>query len=194
MINFFFFISAFCFSSCGYHFREVASQEAVASISVPYIEGDMEGKLTACIIKELATHPSYQYKSRGASCFLHVEVIKNEDEQVGYRHDRLESTAALLNRLVPVEGRKKMRLRAQLQETGTGKVLAGPFEVSAYKDYDFVNFDTYKELAFVDIQNQPFSTLAYSLGQLDSIEGAKEAAIQSVYIELAKKLLLGLEN
>lgn len=180
--------------SCGYRFTDSSSLKKKSTISVPYIKGDLEGKLTAAVIKAINASSKWTYTQGLSDLVLEGEIIEQEDQHVGYQYDTVESTGALINRLVPNEGRRAIVVRLQLFNSEKKECLYGPYEVKAHGDYDFVNFDTYKDLAFVNQQGQAQSVLTFSLGQLVAWEGAREAALSSAYQMLAEQIVTGLEN
>jgi hypothetical protein len=114
-------------------------------------------------------------------------------DQIGYRYDRFEPTTQIINRLIPIEGRKKVKVEVSIKNTQDDS-YAGPFYIEDFADFDFVNFDTYKDLAFTDTSGNPQATLDYSLGQLDACEGAEEISLLKCYQNLAKKIYDLLQN
>lgn len=183
-----------CFSSCGYRFSEGAALKPYSTISVPYVKGDLDGRLTSAIIKRLSTSSKWIYTKGPSDFILEVEIVKNNNYYIGYQYDRVDSPGApLINRLVPNEGRRDVLLKVILFDSHRKKILHGPYEVASSADYDFVNFDTYKDLAFVNSQGQAQSVLTFSLGQLDASEDAKDAVLSAAYESLAEKMISSLE-
>ena len=181
--------------SCGYHFSDRTAFKSFSTIQVPYVKGDLEGRLTSAIIKRLNTSSKWIYTGSMSDVILEVEIIKNENHYIGYQYDRVDTAGApLINRLVPNEGRRSVFARVTLFDSNKNNILYGPYEIESSADYDFVNFDTYKDLAFVNAQGQAQSVLAFSLGQLDSSEDAKEAVLSAAYQSLAEKMISALED
>lgn len=180
-------------TSCGY--RLSGSEEKVSSrVSIPYVKGDLDGQLTAAIITKFSTSSRWQYVQDAADLVLDIEILESDRHYIGYKYDRVKSTAELINRLIPNEGRRTLKVKLQLLDAKKEHTVYGPYEIEAFADYDFVNFDTYKDLAFVNQEGVAESVLSFSLGQLDSEEGGKEAVQAAVYQNLAEKILIGLDQ
>jgi len=184
---------SFALTSCGYRLSE-EKDSASCKMAISYVRGDIDGRLTDAIINTMSTSSKWQYVQDQADVVLDIEVVQNDRYHIGYKYDRVASTAQLINRLIPSEGRRTVRLRLQLLDATRGQVLHGPYEVEAFADYDFVNFDTYKDLAFVNQAGVAESVLSFSLGQLDSEEGGKCAVEDAVYHHLAEKIVVGLDH
>jgi hypothetical protein len=182
-------------TSCGYHHTE---EEGVSStyqkIAVPYIKGDIDGKLTDALIKRLGQSAQLGYSSGLAALIFEGEVIGNAREYVGYQYDREPKSGKRINRLVPNEERREITIRFSLKEEGTGAVLYGPIEVTASSDYDFFDSDSLRDVSFIDSSGQRQSSLFFSLGQLDSRQGASEIALEPIYRRLADEIIQGIEN
>lgn len=178
--------------SCTYHLVSDKSA-ALRNVHIPYVKGDLDGRLTDAIIKEIALSPTLSTGKGNYNHILDIHIKKNKNTHVGYRYDRIESTGELINRLIPIEERKKVILEVAVLDTDK-QLIYGPFEVESHADFDFVNFDTYHDLAFVDQYGIARSSLSYSLGQLDAIEGANQSVYDALYETLAKKILVILEN
>ena len=70
------------------------------------------------------------------------------------------------------------------------EVLLGPCTVSAQSDYDFSNPSSLEDISFIDPKTgKEEMILHYSLGQLDSEEGAKAEALSPIFEELAQKIV-----
>jgi hypothetical protein len=54
--------------------------------------------------------------------------------------------------------------------------------------------NTLKELAFHDAQGKRKKTINFSLGQLDSVEGAQDAVLTPIYRQLAQKIAAVLQK
>ncbi|MGL5263897.1 MAG: hypothetical protein ACRDAI_04895, partial [Candidatus Rhabdochlamydia sp.] len=68
----------------------------------------------------------------------------------------------------------------------------GPFQVKANADFDCINFDSLADVAVVLPGQKPQRMIDFSLGQLDSVEGAHDDSAQVVYKILARKIVEGL--
>ena len=184
--------SAVVCTSCGYHFSN-GNRPARKALTVPYIKGDLEGSLTSHVIEALTTSSRWRYTQGGAEYSLEVEILKNFNDYIGYQYDHLES-GALIDRLVPNEGRKSVLVKIGILKVATQEVVYGPYEIEGSADYDFVNSDTYTDMSFIDSKGVPHSVLAFSLGQLDAEQDARRVTMQGAYKKIAEKIVVGLDN
>jgi hypothetical protein len=180
--------------SCGYRLSQHDALNQYSTMSVPYVKGDLDGRLTAAIIKKMNNSSKWRYVQGPADLVLAIEMIRNDREYIGYQYDRVKPTAELIDRLIPNEGRRTILVRIKVLDAHKQHVLYGPYEVEASADYDFVNFDTYKDLAFVNQEGVAQSVLTFSLGQLDAQEGGSEAVLSAAYQVLAEKIVDGLNK
>ncbi len=177
-------------SSCGYHLPSSSNQ----SIAVPYVKGDTSGVFTDFLVRELEMRGWLDYSS-SAPYTLETKIVRDDKDQIGWRYDRKETSATLENRLRPTEGKRTITVLVTLKNEQTGEVLFGPKKVTADVDYDYVNFDTISDLAFSPAPGAPLvSVLAFSLGQLDSVEGAHRAALKPLYRKLSVLIADGLDS
>lgn len=180
------------FSSCGYHFKKYENHFA-KSFFLKEIIQDRKGSLEEEIIKAVTSDSLWKLDSKSPKYVLSCRVIDINTDQIGYRYDRNESTSKIINRLIPIEARKKIKVQISVEDTEKS-LSYGPFSLESYSDYDFVNFDSYTDLAFIDTAGNPQATLSYSLGQLDACEGSEEAALRRCYQEIAMKIFDLLQN
>lgn len=162
----------------GYHLEGTASQ----TVNVPYVRGDLNGNLTDSIIRELAQSGKYTIQEYGADLELNVEVIANDIYKAGFQYD--EEGSREYNRLVTNEEQRHMTLSVTLIDAKTKEVIKGPGTVSASINYDFIDPDSDDEAAV----RRRLSTLNFSLGQMDSVEGARSASTVPLHTLLARKL------
>jgi len=183
------------FVGCGYHHagegEDIAAHFPV--ISVPYFLGDRDGLLTDAVVKKLCASGMFQYIGHeGGGIVLKGEVIGDSFQHIGYRYDRYPISGLLINRLVPSEGRREISVRISLIDPHCQKVVYGPFDISAAGDCDFSNSDSLQDSSFVDRAGLRRSLLSFSLGQLDSEQGAHAATLTSIYEQLAVKIVEGI--
>jgi hypothetical protein len=191
-------LSLLAFSSflcgCGYSVQGSSTSNQALMVSIPLIHEDDDGILRNCLAREISETGKYRYSS---SDTLNELVIKFENEYVdtiGYEWDVNAATGVNLNRLYPDEGRKTVVALVTLLDSKTKKPIVEPFKVSASANYDFVNPVALKDIEFQDMWGQKQTTLQYSLGQLDSEEGARSVSHHPLYQELAKKIVEGLRR
>jgi hypothetical protein len=163
------------------------------SYCIKEIINDTKGLLEDQIVKALSRDSIYLLEKNNPALSLSCKILDISTDQIGYRYDRYEPTSQLINRLIPIESRKKIKIEVTVDNSFEGKTI-GPLILEASADFDFANFDTYKDLAFEDLSGNFQSTLSYSLGQLDSYEGAEEAALSRCFHEVALKICDLLQN
>lgn len=174
-------------TSCGYHLGRSQNSEIV-NISVPYIEKDLSGHFTSELIKELSYSSNLSYKYSNADYILCVKIIDSNTSQIGYRYDRNNENVRQED-LRATEGRQKITAIVELIDRVSNCTKFGPFEVSEVVDFDYVDQDSLSDLSFIDPLGNRTTVLAFSFGQLESIESAKEAASRPLYSKLAKKIV-----
>ncbi|MBN2479448.1 MAG: hypothetical protein JXA94_04395 [Parachlamydiales bacterium] len=187
-MRFFFIILLTFFTSCSYHAGRSSNTDEL-SVTVPYIKGDFSGIFTDQLIKQVTYSNVFDYKYSHATHLLCVEIIDTSTKQIGYKYDRNNENERQ-NYLRATEGRQTITAEVKLIEKKTEKVVFGPFKVKADSDFDYVDPDSLNDLSFIDPQtNQRVTNLAFSLGQLESIDSAKEAALKPLYTKLSKKIV-----
>lgn len=150
------------------------------------------GVFTDELIYAIGSLGHYIYKRQGGDLTLKVEVVSKPVDKIGYNYDREGKIGKLQKNLVATEGRLSITARVTVCDTCSGDVLIGPTVVSAHTDYDYVDYDSVKDLSFVNAEGHRQSSIAFSLGQLDTIEGAQADAAILVYRELAQKIVAAL--
>ena len=74
-------------------------------------------------------------------------------------------------------------------ERKSNKIVLGPFNVISDSDFDYIDAESINDQSFIDSSGNRLTILAYSLGQLEGIESAKEAALIPLYKKLSKKIV-----
>ncbi len=163
-------------SCSGYRFGGYGMFSSHTTVDVPYVEGDSDGRLTAALVRELATRGVAVYSNSGAEHFLAVRFVDFADENIGFRYDR-DKNNVILNDVVQREGRARALIEISVIESATGEAVWGPKSLGASIDYDY------------GLGNSSENLLSYSLGQLDTAEVASDSALDSLYRALAKKIV-----
>lgn len=174
-------IVAACFlilTSCGYRWDQenVGLPSQYSTISVPYVKGDLDGLLTAAIIKEVVRSGLFDYMYYGGSLILNVELIDIEEDNIGFRYDR-KKRGTLTKDVIPTEERITIYVDIWITEAATCKNVLGPVRLSASVDYDH---DYYSSRDGINI---------FSLGQLSDLEAAYDAVQVPLRREIAKKVI-----
>ncbi len=174
-------------TSCGYNLGRSQNLDNV-SVSVPYIKQDLSGHFTSELIKNLSYSSNLSYKYSNSDYVLCVKIIDSNTSQIGYKYDRNNENVRQ-NNLRATEGRQKITASVELIDRISKSVKFGTFEVSASSDFDYVDPDSLNDLSFIDPTGTRTTVLAFSLGQLESTESAKEATTKPLYEKLSKKIV-----
>lgn len=169
-------IAIFFLTGCGYTLNTIPSRAEAPTISVPYVEGDRDGKLTEAIIHEISISGEYVYRTFGGEWILQAKIIDDSYENIGYRYDQSKK-CKLKHYLIPVELREGVLLEVQLVSSCNEAVRLGPTRLLAELDFDH---DYYTIRDGVNI---------FSLGQLTDIDSAEDAAKTPLYQKLAEKVV-----
>ena len=178
-------------SSCGYLFEGAERSYSKTTISIPYVKGDAEGKLTSALTAALSASGAFECMQNGGSLTLMVNILSQGNDRIGYSYDRSGTKGTLDKNLLPTENRKNTVVEIKLVESASDEVILGPVTVSASIDYDYVDPSSIRDLGFNN-HGKKETSLQFSLGQLDSVEGAQDDAASSLYIVLSKKIVDGI--
>ena len=85
-----------------------------------------------------------------------------------------------------------MSVELKLIDAYTQDILLGPQVIKAHADYDYVDSNSIRDLTFVTHHGKPEKILDFSLGQLDSVDGAHDDSNDVVYQILAQKIVDGI--
>ncbi len=184
----------FGFSSCGYHAAGQSTGEGVTTISIPLIKDDEDGVLRNSLARAMASTGKFAYSSSSSSTELVVSFESNLTDTIGYEWDVKTAKGGEVKRLYPDEGRKTIIALVTLRDSKTKEPILQPFKVKSQVEYDFVNPISAKEIEFKDVWGKEQMTLQYSLGQLDSEEGARGEAHVPLFQDLAGKIVEGLSR
>jgi hypothetical protein len=179
-------------SGCGYHFDGSETQGGAATISVPYIKGDLEGHLSTELVRALCNSGHFDCVQSGGELVLEASIIGDGDDRIGYRFDRNPSTGELRDNIVGTENRRTITAVVTLIDTYNNATVLGPQVVKAHADYDYVDSNSIRDLVFTSTNGVPAKVLDFSLGQLDSVDGAHDDTSTLIYRSLAQKIVDGL--
>ncbi|WP_195155528.1 LPS assembly lipoprotein LptE [Candidatus Protochlamydia phocaeensis] len=164
------------FNSCQYRFGRGELAEQYSTICVPYIEGDTEGELTAEVIKRLSLSGGLRYVSSGGDLILSVKIIEMRDENIGFRYDR-KKHGELKRSIIPTETRLSALVEVSVKEAGSGQIIRGPTRLTGSVDFDHEYY--YSSHHALNI---------FSLGQLNDIDAAHDAAMHPLNRHLAERI------
>lgn len=170
----------FCFS-CGYHAGQGGTLTSYQTISVPYVQGDWNGELTAAIVREVCQSSSLTYERNGGALILQVTLVDVDDENIGFHYFRNKENH-IKRSVVPSETRLIATVEVQVLEAASGCVLLGPVFLSADVDFDHDYYTTRNRIN------------VFSLGQVTDIDEAQDAATRPLNNRLAKKIVDYINN
>ena len=164
-------------SACGYHLGPGSELSKYSTVSVPYVGGDSEGTFTSILIDELSSSGPLSYvSSEDGDLRLEVKITGSKEENIGFELPKQVSGGK--ERLVPSEKRLKMLVVARLIDNQTGDLVMEPVYLVEGVDFDFLPIGGAAE-----------NVLEFSLGQLDSEEGARAFVSKDIYRKLAKSVV-----
>ncbi len=183
-------IALFVLCGCSYHFQ--GEEEEVRTISVPYIQGDSEGRLARDLVRGLSGSGRFECVQTGGEWILEVALVGNSDDRIGYRYDRDATTGKRRTNIIGTENRHTIVAEVKLIDAYTQEVILGPHIVKGLSEYDYVDSNSIRDLTFLNPGGKPESVLDFSLGQLDSIEGAHDDSALVSYQDLVEQIVRGL--
>jgi hypothetical protein len=158
-------------------------------VAVEFVAGDEQGVLTAEITSALSEAGLVRIASEDVQYRLHVSILKQNNETIGFRRDKQKVHGGVKKNLLAAEGRRNLEAEVTLYRANTDEIAWGPYHLKADVDYDYVDGDSIQDLTFVSTTGLLIPVLSFSLGQLESIESAQEAANGTLYRRLAKKIV-----
>ncbi len=177
-------------SSCNYGIAKLDIDGAsVIETTIPVIKKDPRGILRNQIAREMSFTNSIQYKDRKAKYKLLVTITEDATSKITFMWDRNPKTNADLEVFYPTEAQREMVAKVELVDAKSGVAVIEPFFLKADSIYDFVNPTVPGTLEFNDPFVGDVSILQYSLGQLDSEEGAEIESYEPAFEMLAKKIV-----
>jgi hypothetical protein len=171
-------------SSC-YH---LLTQDEQITLSIPFIKGDKDGMFSKCLTQQIALAGIGEFSSRNTRYEIHVSLSPDQLERIGFRYDR-EPNGTFKPNIIGTETRKNVVATVELYDLLYDKVVFGPQTFKAQGDFDYVDSDNIADMSFLNSQGQRNLVFSYSLGQLNTIEGAQDAVSASIYTELSKHIV-----
>lgn len=164
-------------TGCGYRWGDGGAIPcSYRTVSIPYIEGDMDGQLTAALIQQISESGVLAYQESCGALTLNIEVIDLEDENIGFRYDR-KKDGCFTSAIIPDETRLTIIVELTGVETCSGNVIMGPVRIKADVEFDH---DYYSSRNAVNV---------FSLGQLTDYDEAYDAAQTPLSQRLARKIV-----
>ncbi|MBI2810201.1 MAG: hypothetical protein HYX67_05160 [Candidatus Melainabacteria bacterium] len=184
-------LSLFLLTGCGYRFEGSEAEAGPVTITVPYIKGDLEGVLNNEIVRALSTSGQFECVQSGGALTLEAAILSEGDDRVGYRYDRDPTNGKRRTNIIGTENRLNVTAEVKLIDAHSGELLMGPQQVKAFTVYDYYDNNSIKDLTFIGPNGQPQKVLDFSLGQLDSVEGAHDDSFTPLFRMLAQKIVDG---
>ena len=175
-------------SGCGYRWNQDSS-ECRPSFSIPYVVGDEDGSFTSELVSALASSGLVDVYSRDADFRLEVSIVEQRNETIGFRRDPQKVYGKVKNNLLASEGRKIIAVEATVYRKDSGEVAYGPYRIQSEADYDYIDGDSLQQLIFFSSSGKAVTVLPFSLGQLEPIESAQEAALKPIYRRISQKIV-----
>lgn len=163
-------------ASCQYHFGRGELSESYSTISVPYVQGDQKGELTAEIIKKVTSSGAFRYVNEGGDLILKVKLLGVEEENIDYCYDRKRSGKRKKS-IIPIETRVNAIAEVHLVNGATGRTIREPVRISANTEFDHTYYATRNDINI------------FSLGQINDIDAAREAAMHPLNRNLAESIV-----
>ncbi|MDP1880868.1 MAG: LPS assembly lipoprotein LptE [Parachlamydiaceae bacterium] len=161
---------------CDYQFGHGELAKNYSTLSIPYVEGDLKGGLTAEVIKKISISGALRYVSTEGDLILNIKIVELDDENIGFRYDR-GNTNHLKKYLIPTETRISALVEVTLTDSKTCQVIRGPTRITASVDFDHSFYSSRNEMN------------RFSLGQLNDIDAALDAVIIPLNRELADRIV-----
>jgi len=180
-------------SSCGYHFTPNVADGERLSVSIPYIQGDPEASFNNEITNALSKSGRFDCFQSGGDLMLQIVILSDGNGTVGYRFDRDTVTGARRQNVLAVENRRSIAAQVTLYDAHSGEVLFGPTPISASIDYDYADPGSPQDLNTTTSAGS-ISTIRYSYGQLNTVEGGHDDASPNIYRRLSQKIVESITN
>lgn len=168
--------TALILSSCGYQFGQGGIAERYNTISVPIVQGDRDGVITAAIIRRLTESGAYEYRNCGGSLVLNVKIVEVRDQNIGFRYDRKKG-GQLDNTIIPAETRLTAVAEVSAVDSCSRCAVLGPVFIRACVEFDH------------DYYNSRDGINVFSLGQVSDYDEAYDAAQRPLSEALATKIV-----
>lgn len=182
-------VLCFCLMGCGYHFDTTPTESSERiSVNIPYIKGDHQGVLLSALAKAMGESGVFDYVYTAGSCSLSVSIVSDSDDRIGFRYDRNPTNGELRDNIVGTENRRALVASIRLVDESTQEVIVGPEDVRVTVDYDYFDGNSIRDLV-VFREPGPQTALSFSLGQLDSVDGAHDDTHSSIYGLMADKIV-----
>ncbi len=163
-------------TGCHYRFGQGDIPAHYKTITIPYANGDEDGRLTNALVRKMSTSGNLEYCPNNGELILSVTILKLRDRNIGFRYDRSRRKEELLKTTIPTETRRTIFTEVAVIEACSDRVIVGPVRISSNVDFDH------------DYYSSPNAINIFSLGQLGNIDAAYDASLNPLYDRLAEKI------
>ncbi len=170
------------FFGCNYH-SAIQTQE-IQSVGIAFIKNDLLGNLRSYLVLELEKSSLFRF-SKQPELLVYVECVEKEDEDIGFQYARSVTTRS--DRLVVNEKRKWVEAVVSIKNTKTDKTVLKPTKIMAAIDFDFDPAESDDKFTAIGPNRVPMVT--FSLGELESEQGARPIAQELLMQNLAKRIV-----
>ena len=170
-----FLLSLLLFSSCAWRLDPSLQTEETRTISIPYVQGDKTGELTAKLIQAIDCTSGLQFSQDQGELTLKVKLLDKTYDNIGFRFDHRELHKHK-RKLIASETRQLDLAEINVVENGTGNIILGPCYILSSIDYDHQNY------------NMNSDVNVYSLGQLSDIDTTEDSLDTPRFRALAKEI------
>jgi hypothetical protein len=146
------------------------------TISIPYIQGDLDGSLTSAVVAEVVRTGVFEYRPCGGALLLKAKLTDSRDENIGFRYDR-KKRGELRHSIIPTETRRTSYVEIVVEDPAAGSIVMGPVRISASFDFDH------------DYEYARDEVNVFSLGQLSDFDAACDAVQTPLNQALARKIV-----
>lgn len=157
-------------------------------MTLPLIKGDIDGNFMNAIVHALASSGRFAFKREESSLLLSVAIVSDSDDRIGYRYDRDPNSGKRRKNIIGIENRETIQAEVKVIDTYTQETIFGPEVICASADYDYIDSHSSRDLIYLSPKG-PTTVIDFSLGQLDSIEGAHDDARLPIFHKLAQAIL-----
>ena len=168
--------------SCGWRLSENLSSQTEQTVSIPYVVGDHEGRLTAELARSFEQGGPFTYVREGGTYTLAVEVLDTKSQNIGFRYNPKRFETGIKKQLIPSETRRRALVKVTLIETATQKVVSGPTFLTGEAEFDHQNYSINRH------------TNQFSLGQLTDVDTTYETINIPLYRSLASTIHQYIQN
>lgn len=161
---------------CGYRPGYGAFAGKYGTVSVPYVDGDVDGGLTAALVHEVTASLGLDHRTTDGELLLVVTLLDLDDTNIGFRYEHLHGKSYKRS-IIPVETRLTAIAEVSLIDANTGCSVLPTIKISASIDFDHEYNATRND------------SNVFSLGQLSDADAAFDAARFPLNKRLARKIV-----